>query len=128
MMRGSAEQEKKKRRKRMDPENVTSHGKLYKHEESEESNESSYSSDINSEAEHLDGEDDRQCKNDAAIKDPTTSMSLLENSEARQKELEEEIRFLKKKNASMEKVINSNSVFLVRTKGAVNMTSLHKTN
>ena len=38
-------------------------------------------------------------------------MSSLENSEARQKELEEEIKCLKKKNASMEKVINSNSGF-----------------
>ena len=76
----------------------------------------------------MDREDDTQCNNDVANTEPTTSMSLLENSEARQNELEEDIRFLKKKNASMEKVINSNSVFLVRTKGAVNMTSLHKTN
>ena len=100
----------------MDPENVTSQGKFYKHEESEESNESSGSSDINSEEEHLDREDDRQCKNDVANKEPTTSMSLLENSEARQKELEEEIRCLKEKNASMEKVINSNSGFFGKNK------------
>ena len=66
----------------MDAEHVTSQGIFYKDEESEESNESSGSSDINSEAEHLDGEDDRQCKNDVVIKDPTTTMSLLENSEA----------------------------------------------
>ena len=112
----------------MEAKHVTSQEKLYEHEESEESNESSYSSDINSEEEHLDREDDTQCKNDVVNTEPTTSISSLENSEARQKELEEEIRFLKKKNASMEKVINSNSVFLVRTKGTVNMTSLHKTN
>ena len=73
----------------MNPENVTSQENLYTHEESEESNESSGSSDINSEEEHLDGEDDRQCKKDVVNKDPTTSMSSLENSEARQKELEE---------------------------------------
>ena len=104
------EQEKKNRQKKMEAEQVTSQWLLYKDEESEESNKSSGSNDINSEAEYLDGEDDRQCKNDVAIKDPTTSMSLLEKSEARQKELEEEIRCLRKKNASMENVINSNSV------------------
>ena len=60
----------------MDPENVTSQEKLYKHEESEESNKSSYSSDINSEEEHLDREDDRQCKNDVVNTELTTSMSL----------------------------------------------------
>ena len=59
----------------------------------------------------MDREDDTQCKNDEVNTKPTTSISSLENSEARQKELEEEIRFLKKKNASMEKVINSNSGF-----------------
>ena len=112
----------------MDPENVTSQENLYKHKESEESNESSYSSDINSEEEHLDCEDDTQCKNAVVNTEPTISIFFLENSEVRQKKLEEEIRCLKKQNASMEKVINSNSVFLVRTKGAVNMTSLHKTN
>ena len=103
----------------MDPENVTSQGKFYKDEEPEESNESSSSSDINSEEEHLDHEDDRQCKNDEVNTEPTTSMSLLENGEARQKELEEEIRFLKKKNASMEKVINSNSDFFGKNKRRV---------
>ena len=40
---------------------------------------------------------------DVVNTEPTTSLSLLENSEARQNELEEEIRFLKKQNASMER-------------------------
>ena len=103
----------------MEAEHVTSQGKLYEHEESEESNESSYSSDIYSEEEQLDGEDDRQCKNDVTIQDPTTSMSSLENSEARQKEMEQEIRGLRKKNASMEKVINSNSGFFGKNKRSI---------
>ena len=46
-----AEQDKKKRQKRMDPENVTSQGNFYKDAESEESNKSSSSSVINSEEE-----------------------------------------------------------------------------
>ena len=69
----------------MDLENVTSQENLYKHEESEESNESSYSSGIYSEDEQLDREDDTQCKNDVVNTESTTSMSSLENSEARQK-------------------------------------------
>ena len=73
---------------------------------------------MNSEGEQLDGED-RQCKNDVTIQDPTTSMSSLENSEARQKEMEEEIRCLRNKNASMEKVINSNSGFFGKNKRRV---------
>ena len=111
-----ATQGKKKRQKGMDPENVTSQENLYTHEESEESNESYYSSDSYSEEEQLDREDDTQCKNDVVNTEPTTSMYLLENSEARQKELEEEIRFFKKKNASMEKVINSNTGFFGKNK------------
>ena len=102
-----AEQEKKNRQKKMEAEQVTSQGRCYKDEESEESNESFGSNDINSEEEYLDGEDDRRCKNDVVIEDPTTSMSLPENSEARQKEMEEEIRCLRKKNASKEKVTTS---------------------
>ena len=44
--------------KGISPENVTSWENLYTYEESEESNKSSYSSDIYSEEEHLDHEDD----------------------------------------------------------------------
>ena len=45
-----------------------------------------------------------------------SSISSLENSEARQQELEEENRLLKMKNASMEKVINSNSGYFGKNK------------
>ena len=76
------------------PGNVASQGKFYKHEKSEESNESSSSSDINSEEEHLDHEDDRQCKNDEVNTEPTTSMSLLENSEARQSHISSQNKIL----------------------------------
>ena len=100
---------------------------MYTSDGSVESDESLDYSNSESEEEQVNHEEETQCKHLVVVETPN-SISSLENSEARQKEVEEEHRLLKKRNASMEKVINSNSGYFVKKKGAVSMTSLLKTN
>ena len=67
------------------------------------------------EEEQVNHGEDTQFKHIVVTETPN-SVSSLGNSEARQNELEEENRLLKKKNASMEKVINSNSGYFGKNK------------